>query len=65
MGSLVRFMNGPIGRLVRVGLGVALIAYGLLGLGGTVGYLVAAVGLVPIALGATGRCMVEFIAPGR
>ena len=63
MDALVRLMNSPVGRLGRVALGVALIAYGLMVLGGTAGYVVAAVGLVPIALGSAGRCMVEFIAP--
>lgn len=65
MDSLVRFMNSAVGRLLRVGLGVALVVCGLTVLGGTTGYVVAAIGLVPIALGATGRCMVEFIAPRR
>ncbi|MFA7297342.1 MAG: DUF2892 domain-containing protein [Dehalococcoidia bacterium] len=63
MDALVQFMNGPLGRLARVVLGVALIVYGLMVMGGTAGYVVAAVGLLPIALGAAGRCMVEFIAP--
>jgi len=63
MDALVQFMNGPLGRVARVVLGLVLIAYGLMVLGGTAGYVVAAFGLVPIALGAAGRCMVEFIAP--
>lgn len=52
----VCFMRGRSGRLARAGLGVALIAAGLLALGGTAGAIVAAFGLVPIASGATGIC---------
>lgn len=63
MGALVSFMNGPIGRLARIALGVAVIAVGLGVVGGTGGMVLAAVGLVPIALGASGHCMLEFLAP--
>ena len=52
----VCFMRGRSGRLARAGLGVALIAAGLLLIGGTAGTIVAAFGLVPIASGATGIC---------
>lgn len=52
----VCFMRGRSGRLARAGLGVALIAAGLLLVGGTAGAIVAAFGLVPIASGATGIC---------
>lgn len=63
MSALVQFMNNPIGRLARIALGVAIIALGLTALEAPVSYVVAAVGVVPIALGASGRCLVEFIAP--
>lgn len=63
VGALVSFMNGPIGRLARIGLGVALIAVGLAVVGGTGGTILAAVGLVPIALGISGHCLLEFLAP--
>jgi len=52
----VCFMRGRAGRIARAGLGVALIAVGLLAVGGTAGTLVAVFGLVPIASGATGIC---------
>lgn len=52
----VCFMRGRSGRLARAGLGIALIAAGLLLVGGTAGVIVAAFGLVPIASGATGIC---------
>lgn len=63
MSALVQFMNNPIGRLARIALGVAIIVFALTSLASPVSYVVAAVGLVPIALGASGRCLVEFLAP--
>jgi hypothetical protein len=63
MTSIITFMNGGIGRSVRFLLGVGLIVYGLFGLGGTVGTLVAAIGLVPIALAMWGHCLLEPFAP--
>lgn len=63
MRALVSFMNGPIGRVARIGLGVALIAVGFGVVGGTGGMILAAVGLVPIALGASGHCLLEVVAP--
>ncbi len=59
MDALIRFMNGPLGRALRAALGVILIAYGIFGLGGVAGALLAAVGLIPLALAATGRCLLE------
>lgn len=63
MSALIHFMNGPLGRLARVALGLAVIALALTSLDAPVSYVVAAVGLVPIALGASGRCLAEFVAP--
>lgn len=62
MTALVQFMNGTAGRVLRAALGVVLIAYGLFGLGGVGGGVLAIVGLVPLALGATGRCLLEPLA---
>lgn len=42
--------------------GLALIAYGLLGLGGTTGVIVAIVGVVPLAMGLWGHCLLELVA---
>jgi len=61
--KLIDFMNGGVGRTARVALGVALIAWGLGYLGGTVGYAIAFVGLLPLALGAGGRCLLEAFTP--
>ena len=64
MTSIIGYMNrGPLGRALRFVLGVALIAYGLLVLGGTVGTVVAIVGLLPIALALWGHCLLELAAP--
>ena len=43
MSGVIQFMNGFVGQGVRIILGLALIAFGLLGLGGTVGLIVALV----------------------
>lgn len=63
MSAFVAFMNGPIGRLARIALGLALIYVGLVTVGGMVGYLVAAFGIVPIAMGVSARCLIEFVMP--
>ncbi len=62
MNALVEFMNGPVGRLLRIGLGAALIVVGVVVVGGPAGWVIAAVGLVPIALAASGHCMLEIVA---
>ena len=62
MTSIIGFMNKAVGRALRFVLGVALIAYGLLVLGGTVGTVVAIVGLLPIALALWGHCLLELVA---
>ncbi len=59
MQQFIYFMMGPWGRLVRIVLGLALIAYGLTVLGGTTWFVLAAVGLVPLGLGLSGRCVLE------
>ncbi len=61
MSNLIQFLNGAVGRLLRVALGIALIWYGLLALGGTAGAILAVVGLVPIGLGVWGHCLLELV----
>ncbi len=58
-------MNGPIGRLLRVILGLVLIGVGLFVIGSPWGYLVALLGLVPLALGLAGRCLIEPFIPQK
>ncbi len=59
MAEIGDFMNGTWGRLARVALGLALMTYGLAVVGGTAGLVLAAVGLVPLGLGLSGRCVLE------
>ena len=65
MSSLIHFMIGRVGRVLRIALGVALIWYGVVALGGTAGAILALVGLVPIGLGVWGHCLLELVAPQR
>jgi len=52
----VRFMSTTTGRALRVVAGLALIVAGLVA-GGTAGWVVAAVGLVPLAAGLANLCL--------
>ncbi len=56
MNPFVSFMSSTTGRLVRIVAGIALIAGGLLGLGGTVGVVVAVIGLLPLVAGLLDFC---------
>lgn len=57
MNQFVSFMASAAGRLARIVAGVALIAWGLLGIGGTTGIIVAAVGAVPLFAGLFDVCL--------
>lgn len=57
MNPFVSFMASPAGRVVRIVAGVALLAWGLLVLGGPVGIVVAIVGLVPLLAGLFDFCV--------
>jgi hypothetical protein len=57
MNPFVKFMASPAGRIVRIVAGAALIAWGLLGLGGTTGVIVAVVGAVPLLAGLFDFCV--------
>ncbi len=63
MEGLINFMNTSIGRGVRALLGLVLIYLGLAVVGGSVGLIVAVVGLVPIAMAIWGHCLLEFAFP--
>jgi hypothetical protein len=54
--SFARFMALPIGRLVRVIAGIALIAIGI-ARQSPVGYVIAAVGVLPLATGVLNVCL--------
>ncbi len=57
MNPIVKFLASTTGRIVRVVAGLALIAWGLLGLGGTAGIIVAVVGAVPLLAGLFDFCV--------
>lgn len=56
-GWLGQFMASAAGRLTRTVAGIALIAAGLLAIGGTAGIIIAAIGLVPLAAGGLDLCV--------
>lgn len=56
-GPFGQFMASGVGRAARIVAGVALIAGGLLSIGGTTGYIVAAIGLVPLLAGTFDVCV--------
>ncbi len=57
MNPFISFMASPAGRLARIVAGVALIAWGLLGIGGTTGIIVAVIGAVPLLAGLFDVCL--------
>jgi hypothetical protein len=57
MNPFVKFMASTTGRIVRIIAGIALIAWGVLGLGGTVGIIVAVIGAVPLLAGLFDFCV--------
>ncbi len=61
MKALINFMQASTGRVLRVVLGAVLIFAGLFVLGGTVGTVVAIIGILPIVMGVWGPCLVGFV----
>lgn len=57
MNPFCTFMASMTGRIVRIVAGVALIAWGIVGLKGTVGIIVAVVGAVPLLAGLFDFCV--------
>ena len=57
MNPFVKFMASTAGRIVRIVAGVVLIAWGLMGLGGTTGIIVAVIGAVPLLAGLFDVCL--------
>ncbi|GAC1618165.1 MAG: hypothetical protein NVS9B1_27370 [Candidatus Dormibacteraceae bacterium] len=62
--SFLKFMANPVGRGIRIGAGIALIAIGLLVVGGAVGVALAVVGAVVFLAGAVNVCLFAPIARG-
>lgn len=57
MNPFVTFMASSAGRLLRIVAGAALVLWGLMGLGGTTGIIVAIVGLLPLVAGLFDFCV--------
>ena len=57
MHSLIKLLVSPAGRIVRIVAGVALIAAGILWIGGAVGIVIAIVGAVPLLAGVFDVCV--------
>lgn len=58
MNAFIRFMASPAGRGLRIVAGSAIIAWGLIMVGGQSGRILAVVGLLPILTGAFNICVV-------
>ena len=57
MNPLIKFLASTAGRIVRILAGIALIVWGLAGLGGTVGIVLAVIGAVPLLAGIFDFCV--------
>ena len=57
MNALFRFLANTTGRVVRIVAELLLIVIGLLWVHGTVGWILAIVGLVPLLAGAFDKCV--------
>jgi len=57
MNPLVAFMASTAGRITRIAAGLALIAWGMMGLGGAAGIVVAVIGLLPLVAGFVDFCV--------
>ncbi|GAC1513068.1 MAG: hypothetical protein NVS2B16_17120 [Chloroflexota bacterium] len=59
--AFARFMANPLGRIVRIVAGLALIAVGLFAIKGTTGIIVAVIGVVPLLAGVMNVCLIAAI----
>jgi Protein of unknown function (DUF2892) len=57
MGSFISFIQSLAGRLLRIVVGIALIALGFLVIHNVWGIVVAVIGLVPLIAGLAGICL--------
>jgi hypothetical protein len=57
MNAVFQFLAGQAGRVVRAVLGLILIVVGIAFVGGVVGWILAIVGLVPLAAGIFDWCL--------
>ncbi len=57
MNGFFHFIAGPAGRIIRAVAGILLILIGLIWIQGVVGWIVAVIGLVPLAAGVLDYCV--------
>jgi hypothetical protein len=57
MNPFVSFLASPAGRMARIVAGIALVVWGLLGIGSTTGLVVAIIGLIPLVAGLFDFCV--------
>jgi hypothetical protein len=57
MNPFIKFMASTAGRVARIVAGLALIAIGLLAMGGTAGIIVAVIGALPLVAGIFDLCV--------
>ncbi len=57
MNPLIKFLVAPTGRATRAVAGIALILWGITGIGGATGIVVAVIGFVPMLAGLFDFCL--------
>jgi Inner membrane protein YgaP-like, transmembrane domain len=57
--ALIQFMSGAAGRIARAIAGVVLVGLGLFVIQGALGWVVALVGLLPLAAGTFDFCLLD------
>jgi len=57
MNPFIKFLASTSGRILRIVAGIALVAWGILGLGGAGGIIIAVVGAVPLLAGLFDVCV--------
>jgi hypothetical protein len=57
-------MEGSVGRGLRLALGIVLVYFGIARMGGTGGTILAIAGLLPIAMGLWGPCLLRLALRG-
>jgi hypothetical protein len=58
MNAVVRFIASPAGRLIRIVAGIGLIAWGQAAVGGSDGYIIATIGVLPLLTGIFDICLI-------
>jgi hypothetical protein len=61
MDALISWLQSTLGRILRVVLGLVVVAIGMLFLQGTAGFLLAVLGLVPILAALSGVCLIGLL----